>query len=190
VNLVLLSDQGNSSTINVNTNDLGNQRIVIPESLAMGNANAFTKLISNQYLDKSVDLIGVKEVSWKPLVLNWTGQSDATISGIGQGYRGVVWKETFVSNWDFAPLNSNLSRSASPLEGYYSGPGFVYIPLSSDVHAVGIHYNPFDPIIDSFLVSSLIAAVILIGLHFDLPQRARIWFGKGRQKRGTGQSVD
>ena len=58
----------------------------------------------------------------------WTNNENMVAQSIPQGFRGLLWKETYSPLWKIGS-ESNLTRSQ--LNYYYAGPGMIYVPMAN-----------------------------------------------------------
>ena len=85
-----------------------------------------------------VDLI--QESSWIPVGIRWTTNQNLKSQNVPAGFRGLVWKETFTSDWNIQ--GNTPSGTATSLPYFFAGPGMVYIPLNGSSFAnVSVSYQ-------------------------------------------------
>ena len=92
----------------------------------------------------------------------WATNEDLHTQAVQGNYRGLVWKETFTSNWNI--LGIDRTGNGLSLPYFLAGPGMIYIPLNGRLLAsLDMSYSDvvYGVALPAFSASCLIPLIIL-----------------------------
>ncbi|HEX4919353.1 MAG TPA: hypothetical protein VFV92_01265, partial [Candidatus Bathyarchaeia archaeon] len=152
----------NSSTTILSPSSTTQESVLTISSLSGGQpGQQYDRVITvggNQTITPSIGLFS--ESAWSPVHEEWTNNQNMVANNLPQGFRGLVWKETYTQFWTFTPESNG---SGQPLPYYYAGPGMVYVQLSELVSSISATFNSTTPI-SIMLFSSPIATLIILAI--------------------------
>jgi hypothetical protein len=152
MNLVLINGNKNASALNV---QVENGITIIPLTRFSGHLSVFDTIETSRHVD-SIKVISLSPTNQMPLNHTWVNGREGTISGIRNGFNGIIFKETYNSNWKF-------SMGPSALQAYQAGPGMIFLPLPAQTQGmIYFIFNPYDTIFDISVVMILVTATTLL----------------------------
>jgi hypothetical protein len=140
----------NASTVILNLSGSTQKSIMTIASLSGGESNAqYDKIIIVGASGQPAPMLVLFTQSpWSPVHETWSNNENMISSSVPQGFRGVVWKETYSSQWRFEFVSGG---GVSPLLYYYAGPGMIYVPLA----------NGTGELVASFMSTTLTSVAVL-----------------------------
>ena len=104
-----------------------------------------------------------------PVHEEWQTEQNMIATSIPQGYRGLVWKETYSQLWRFDPQSG---PNIGPLTYFYAGPGMIYIP-SSDYTSVRASFmsTTLESVVLFSIPSATVALLLVLRNWFPDPRR-------------------
>lgn len=153
-------------------------------SFATGGNNTFDRVVIAAANAQETSLTVFEHMDSALLANTWTTNEALYTQPLAGSFHGLVWKETFNSNWSVSANESTaLSNSAMTnisLQYFLAGPGLVYLPLDG-VGAVSISFNYQDTIVGLVLPGiSLLSLIIII-----IFRRRFYSFGIIKQSQGS-----
>ncbi len=160
---VALMNRSNSSTAVFNLATYSRSSITTLASLSGGQADElYDRILTVGENGQIAPIVGLlPESPWSPVHEEWTNNENMVAASIPQGFRGLVWKETYSPLWQF---KSSSPAPTSSLSFYYAGPGMIYIPTGN--YTGGIRASFMSIGFDSAILFSIpfvtVAALVLL----------------------------
>jgi hypothetical protein len=138
---IILSDEKGDMVGAYPSKNIQSGETIIPLRAFTSRSNqGFTRILSVGGTTQPIVVDLIQQSSWIPVGIRWTTKQTLKSQNVSAGFRGLVWKETFTSDWSIQ--GNNLSGTATSLPYFFAGPGMVYIPLNGFSFAnVSISYQ-------------------------------------------------
>jgi hypothetical protein len=163
VNGVGMLNKYNASTTILNLSGSTQKSIITIASLSGGASNAqYDKIIIVGGIGQSTPMVVLFTQSpWSLVHEGWTSNENMVASSMPQGFRGVVWKETYSSQWRFESMSNDVK---GPLAYYYAGPGMIYIPMTNETRGIAASFASlsFSSIAAVSISTVTIAALVVL----------------------------
>ncbi len=134
-----LLNKYNASTILLNLSGSTQTSTTTLASFSGGENHAkYDKIIIVGAVGQTTPLVVLFAQSPASLVhQTWTNNENMVASSVPQGFRGLVWKETYNSQWRF---EGGSSGTTSSLPYYYAGPGMIYLPVTRNIGSISASF--------------------------------------------------
>ncbi|OLD04297.1 MAG: hypothetical protein AUJ07_04500 [Crenarchaeota archaeon 13_1_40CM_3_53_5] len=168
-NGVGLMNNYNASTTILNLSVSTQKSITTIASLSGGESNArYDKIIIAGGIGQPTPMVVLFAQSpWSPVHETWSNNENMISSSVPEEFRGVIWKETYSSQWRF---EFGSGAAVSPVLYYYAGPGMIYIPLANSTGQLVASFTSTTPTSVAVLSISIATIAPLVVLRNKLPR--------------------
>lgn len=153
-NISLEVGTGNSNASVTGGVSVENGVTVIPFTMFSGKIAEFGQIITNGSVD-SISIVSLIKPTQASLIHTWKNGNEGVINGITGGFEGVIFKETYYSNWRFY-------SGSNTLPVYYAGPGMIYIPLPpSGINSVEFYFTAYDGVLTMSIILAVATTMVI-----------------------------
>ena len=127
---------------------------------------------------------------WEVVPSEWTSNQVLNIPAVPRGFLGLVWKETYTTQWN---VETVVNKTARLLNYQFAGPGMLYIPTNLPVGTITISFETLTTeAIAAYSVAliTLVTLAALGGKTMTFGYSKRRWSEPRKAKSVVSESLD